>query len=100
MPPASALPPGGAATVNTPGTSSSVSPDSVEQCGSVSYEVSGFPAGETVNVKIDDGNVSGGDKSVQGRVWLMNKQLGMMVEPLAASKSLAIFLPVCIRYVS
>ena len=67
MPPASALPPGGAATVNTPGTSSSVSPSSVEQCGSVSYEVSGFPAGETVNVKIDDGNVSGGDKSVQGQ---------------------------------
>ena len=76
MPPASALPPGGAATVNTPGTSSSVSPDSVEQCGSVSYEVSGFPAGETVNVKIDDGNVSGGDKSVQGQGVVDEQAIG------------------------
>ena len=61
-----ALPPGGAATVDTPGTSSSVSPGSVEQCGSINFEVNGFPAGETVNVKIDDGSVSGGDASVQG----------------------------------
>lgn len=76
MPPASALPPGGAATVNTPGTSSSVSPDSVEQCGSVSYEVGGFPAGETVNVKIDDGNVSGGDKSVQGQGVVDEQAIG------------------------
>ena len=76
MPPVSALPPGGAATVNTPGTSSSVSPDSVEQCGSVSYEVSGFPAGETVNVKIDDGNVSGGDKSVQGQGVVDEQAIG------------------------
>ena len=76
MPPASALPPGGAATVNTPGTSSSVSPSSVEQCGSVSYEVSGFPAGETVNVKIDDGNVSGGDKSVQGQGVVDEQAIG------------------------
>ena len=76
MPSASALPPGGAATVNTPGTSSSVSPDSVEQCGSVSYEVSGFPAGETVNVKIDDGNVSGGDKSVQGQGVVDEQAIG------------------------
>lgn len=76
MPPVSALPPGGAATVNTPGTSSSVSPSSVEQCGSVSYEVSGFPAGETVNVKIDDGNVSGGDKSVQGQGVVDEQAIG------------------------
>lgn len=62
-----ALPPGGAATVDTPGTSSSVSPGSVEQCGSINFEVNGFPAGETVNVKIDDGSVSGGDASVQGQ---------------------------------
>ncbi|EEG28020.1 hypothetical protein CORMATOL_00429 [Corynebacterium matruchotii ATCC 33806] len=37
-------------------------------------------------------------KVFKARVWLMNKQLGMMVEPLAASKSLVIFLPACIRY--
>lgn len=62
--PASALPPGGAGS-DTPGTSSSVSPTTLQPCQTISYTVSGFPAGETVYVKIDDG-VGYGDTSVQG----------------------------------
>ena len=62
--PAAALPPDGAGS-DTPGTSSSVSPSTLEPCQTLSFTVSGFPAGETVYVKIDDG-VGYGDTSVQG----------------------------------
>ncbi|MCS4489629.1 hypothetical protein [Corynebacterium sp. ES2775-CONJ] len=66
LPTALAIPPGGAGP-DTPGTSSSVSPSVVEQCGTLSYQVNGYPAGEVVNIKIDDGRGFGGDASVQGQ---------------------------------
>lgn len=62
--PVEALPPGGASS-DTPGTSSSVSPSSLKACETLSYTVSGFPQGETVYVKIDDG-VGYGNESIQG----------------------------------
>lgn len=68
--PAVALPPDGAGP-DTPGTSASVSPRTLEACQTLSFSVSGFPAGETLYVKIDDG-VGYGDTSVQGSgVWHM-----------------------------
>jgi hypothetical protein len=63
-PAAQALPPGGASS-DTPGTSSSVTPSTLAAGDTISFTVSGFPAGETVYVKIDDG-VGYGDTSVQG----------------------------------
>ncbi len=53
--PAHALPPGGAATSNTPGTSSSVSPASLQAGDTLTFSVSGFPAGEQLYIKVDDG---------------------------------------------
>ncbi len=53
-----AIPPGGAGA-NTPGTTSSVSPTSVAHGASLSFSVGGYPAGETVYVKIDDGSYKG-----------------------------------------
>lgn len=64
---ASALPPGGAATSNTAGTSSSISPTELAPCDTLYWEVSGFAPNEVVNVKFDDGALSGGDASVQGQ---------------------------------
>ena len=61
-----ALPPGGAQP-DTPGTSSSVSPSTVEQCGTLNFTINGFPAGETVHIKIDNGEGFGGDASIQGQ---------------------------------
>lgn len=52
--PTAAIPPGGSSP-NTPGTSSSVSPTSLGAGDKLSFQVSGFPAGETLNIKIDDG---------------------------------------------
>lgn len=75
---ASAIPPGGA-SANTPGTSSNVSPTTVEQCGSLKYEISGYPAGETVSYKFDDGQwgpnvygqaTVGADGTVNGSIEL------------------------------
>ena len=65
IPVAEALPPEGASTSNTPGTSSNVSPSSLKAGDTLSYAVSGFPAGEVVSVKIDDGKGQG-DQSTQG----------------------------------
>ncbi|SES11268.1 Uncharacterised protein [Corynebacterium cystitidis] len=65
-PPVHSLPPGGASP-NTPGTSSALSPTSVEACGTMTWEVWGFAPNEIVNVKINDGALSGGDMSVQGQ---------------------------------
>ncbi|RRQ15764.1 hypothetical protein CXF46_07455, partial [Corynebacterium bovis] len=59
-----AVPPGGPSP-DTPGTSSSVSPRTVRPCESLSYTVRGFPAGEVLNTKIDDG-IGYSDTSVQG----------------------------------
>lgn len=64
-PAAHALPPGGA-SANTPGTSSTVSPTTVKACEKLSWTVSGFPAGETAYVKIDDGQSDGSNTSIQG----------------------------------
>ncbi|MDR1213454.1 MAG: hypothetical protein LBK54_05120 [Propionibacteriaceae bacterium] len=63
-----ALPPDGAGA-DTPGTASSVWPTSLAPCATINFSVSGYPAGETVYVKIDDG-IGYGDTSVQGSgVW-------------------------------
>lgn len=62
--PAVALPPGGASG-DTPGTTSTVSPTTLEPCGTLNFTLHGFPAGEVVSVKIDDGQ-GYGDESVQG----------------------------------
>lgn len=62
--PAAALPPGGASG-DTPGTTSTVSPTTLEPCGTLNFTLHGFPAGEVVSVKIDDGQ-GYGDESVQG----------------------------------
>lgn len=56
--PASAVPPGGPGA-NTPGTSAEVSPTSLSAGDKISFTLQGFPAGETVNIKIDDGEVCG-----------------------------------------
>ncbi|MEZ2122029.1 MULTISPECIES: hypothetical protein [unclassified Corynebacterium] len=63
LPTAWAVPPGGASS-DTPGTSSSISPQTVAPCDSLSYSVYGFPPGETLNIKIDDG--AGFNQSVHG----------------------------------
>lgn len=60
-----ALPPGGASS-NTPGTTSSISPTTVSPGDTLTFTVGGFPAGETVYVKIDDGVSQGYDTSQQG----------------------------------
>lgn len=68
--PAVAIPPDGAGP-DTPGTSASVSPATLEPCQTIGFTVTGFPGGETLYVKIDDG-VGYGDTSVQGSgVWHM-----------------------------
>ncbi len=54
QPAADAVPPGGPGP-NTPGTSSSVSPSSVPAGGMIRFTVRGFPKGETLYIKIDDG---------------------------------------------
>jgi len=51
---ASAIPPGGASP-DTPGTSSSVSPTRLRAGDTISFTLSGYPAGEIVYIKIDDG---------------------------------------------
>lgn len=62
--PAQALPPGGA-SADTEGTSASVSPSSLRAGATISFRISGFPAGETVSVKIDDGDFCS-EKGVHG----------------------------------
>ncbi|MFY1634978.1 hypothetical protein ACN27F_17185 [Solwaraspora sp. WMMB335] len=56
--PSSAVPPGGASP-DTPGTASSVAPRDVVPGTSISWKVSGFPPGESVHIKIDDGDYCG-----------------------------------------
>jgi len=52
--PARAIPAGGA-SADTPGTSATVSPATLPVGGTLRFTVTGFPAGEVVYVKIDDG---------------------------------------------
>lgn len=54
--PASAVP-GGGASPDTPGTSASVSPRQLSAGSVLSFRVSGFPGGETLYIKIDDGQL-------------------------------------------
>lgn len=56
-----ALPPGGAATANTPGTSSSVSSTTLQAGDTLTFSVSGFPAGEQLYIKVDDGEACPSD---------------------------------------
>ncbi|MFT4217535.1 MAG: hypothetical protein QM619_10185 [Micropruina sp.] len=58
VPAAEAVPPGGPGS-NTPGTSSSVSPRSLKAGEVIRFTVRGFPKGETLYVKIDDGRACG-----------------------------------------
>ncbi|MEX0426656.1 hypothetical protein AB3X52_03415 [Nocardioides sp. DS6] len=51
--PAYAIPSGGA-SADTTGTSASVSPRTLHPGDTIHFTVSGFPAGETVSIKIDD----------------------------------------------
>lgn len=49
--------PGDGASADTPGTSASVTPATLTAGATLHFTVSGFPAGQTVNVKIDDGKL-------------------------------------------
>jgi hypothetical protein len=53
-PPALAIPEGGASP-DTPGTYAEVSPKELRPGATIQFAVSGYPAGEVVNIKIDDG---------------------------------------------
>ena len=53
--PSHAAPEGGASP-DTPGTSSSVTPKTLAPGGRITFTIKGFPGGETIYVKIDDGN--------------------------------------------
>lgn len=74
LPSAAALPPGGAGD-STEGTSSTVT-GSVEAGGTLSFTLSGFPAGETVSIKIDDGALDGSDNSVSGTGVVHQQKIG------------------------
>lgn len=74
LPSAAALPPGGAHD-STEGTSSTVT-GSVEAGGTLSFSLSGFPAGETVSIKIDDGALDGSDNSVSGTGVVHQQKIG------------------------
>lgn len=58
--PANALPPGGPSS-NTPGTSSTISPGTLQAGDTLSFTLSGFPAGEQVYIKIDNGDACPAD---------------------------------------
>lgn len=64
IPAGHALPPTGAG-VNTPGTSSTVSPHVVKAGDTIGFDLTGFPGNEQVYVKIDNGNACSAD-SPQG----------------------------------
>ena len=53
--PATAVPPGGPSP-DTKGTSGTASPRTLRAGDVISFSVAGFPGGETVSVKIDDGD--------------------------------------------
>lgn len=74
IPTAVALPPGGAGA-NTPGTSSSVEPSTLAPCETLTYTVSGFPAGEIVYVKINDGEGMG-NSAIQGAGVVAQQRIG------------------------
>lgn len=69
-----ALPPGGAGD-STQGTESSVTP-TVQVGGEIGFALTGFPPGEVVYIKIDDGALAGGDSSVQGQGVVHSQVIG------------------------
>ena len=71
--PVGAVPPGGPGA-DTPGTSAEVSPTSLSPGDKISFTLRGFPAGETVNVKIDDGEVCG-EAAVHGACVVYKKKI-------------------------
>lgn len=71
--PASAVPPGGPGA-DTPNTSAEVSPTSLSPGDKISFKLRGFPAGETVSVKIDDGDVCGA-AAVHGACVVYKKKI-------------------------
>ncbi len=72
--PASAVPPGGPGA-DTPGTSAEVSPSSLSPGDKISFTLRGFPTGETVNIKIDDGEVCG-EAAIHGACVVYKKKIG------------------------
>lgn len=72
--PAGAVPEDGAGP-DTPGTSASVSPSTLPAGGTLRFTLSGFPAGEIVSVKIDDGNFCS-DKGVHGACVVHQQRVG------------------------
>jgi hypothetical protein len=71
--PAAAIP-GGGASPNTPGTHGSVSPRKLTAGTTIHFTVSGFPAGEVVYVKIDDGGFCS-QKGVHGACVVHQQRL-------------------------
>ncbi len=71
--PASAIPDGGAGP-NTAGASASASPRSLAAGATIHFTISGFPAGEVVYIKIDDGNFCS-DKGVHGACVVHQQRL-------------------------
>ncbi|MFT4286580.1 hypothetical protein [Nocardioides sp.] len=71
--PASAIPDGGAGA-NTPGANASVSPRSLSAGQTIHFTISGFPAGEVVYIKIDDGNFCS-QKGVHGACVVHQQRL-------------------------
>ncbi|UDY24273.1 hypothetical protein [Nocardioides sp. Kera G14] len=71
--PAGAIP-GDGAGANTPGTNSSVSPRTLTAGSTIHFTVSGYPAGEVVYVKIDDGNFCS-NKGVHGACVVHQQRL-------------------------
>ncbi|AZA12123.1 hypothetical protein [Corynebacterium gerontici] len=66
VPESAALPPGGANNSNTGNSTSSVSPTTVQRCGSINYQLRNFAPNTMVSVKFDDGQLSSQDQSQQG----------------------------------
>lgn len=86
-----ALPPGGASTVDTPGTSSTVSPQTLKAGDTLSFTVSGFPAGQQLYVKVDDGEACPSD-SAQGACVVHQQKIssnGTVSGSFVLSKQLA-----------
>jgi hypothetical protein len=71
--PAHAIPDGGAGA-NTAGTSASASPRTLTAGATIHFTVSGFPAGEVVYLKIDDGTFCS-DKAVHGACVVHQQRL-------------------------
>lgn len=90
-PTAQALPPGGANSVDTPGTSSSVSPGTLQAGDTISFRVSGFPAGEQLYIKVDDGQACPSD-AAQGACVVHQQKInsaGVAEGSFVLSKELA-----------